>query len=76
MRVKRKHEIVKRQRSLDFLLLGSVFFPPFQKKRQFGHVLDSSGICPGCLEGLSIGYLRLSAGQNHDLGFPGNRTGC
>ena len=34
---------------------------PFPKNKEFCHVPDTSRICPGCPEGLSIGYLRLSA---------------
>jgi len=59
----------------------SIFFfwevfcpPPFQKKKEFGHVLDTSGICPGCPGWLFMGYLRLSVGQN--LRFPANQTSC
>jgi len=46
-----------------FILVGSVLLPPVQKKKEFSHIPNTSGICPGCPEGLSIRYLRLSAGQ-------------
>ena len=46
-----------------FILVGSVLLPPVQKKKEFSHIPNTSGICPGCAEGLSIRYLRLSAGQ-------------
>ena len=48
----------------QFSFLWKVFCPRPSKKKEFGHVPDTSGICPGCPRGLSIGYLRLSAGQN------------
>jgi len=64
---------VKSQRSLDFHSFGKCFVPPDPNKKEFGHVADTSRICPGCSGGLSIGYLRLSAGQCR--GIPGNRTG-
>jgi len=69
LRVKNKHEIVESQRSFDFLFLVKCFVPPLPKQKEFGHVPDTTGICPGCSGGLSIGYLRLSAGLFFHLFF-------
>jgi len=49
-------------RDPSIFFFWEVFCPsPFPKNKEFCHVPDTSGICPGCPEGLSIGYLRLSA---------------
>ena len=71
----KKNEIVTGQRSLDFHFFFTIrcFVPPVPKKKEFGHVPDTSDIRHGFPGGLSIGYLKLSFGQNFRI--PRNRTG-
>ena len=49
---------MKCQRSFDVHSFGKCFVPPDPKKKGFGHGPDTSRICPGCLRGLSMGYLK------------------